>query len=342
MDKYCSERSLNKLEAEFRGLKKGSLFVADYSKLFLEKLKLVGHLVLDERSKIKAYQCGLSAGMRTTVRNTRGLTLQDVIEESLLVEDEMIAEKDERGQVGDKRKWEGPSGTVRQARPFVGERVRDNRREARWCHNCRAKHSGLCDPKPHSGPVECTKCDKKGHAIRDWPIRGSVCLECRESGHIKRDCPKLVGGHHGSSLGSTTRVKQSSRAPSRAFRMTAEEAKETADVVSGTFLVNSLPAHVLFDPGATCSFVSVIFCKQFITPISVLPDALVVEVANGDQVIIRDRLCGCTLEIDGNYFDVDLLPMAIGGFDVIIGMDWLSRHKSDILCSKKIIRIANS
>ncbi|KAI3702028.1 hypothetical protein L6452_27622 [Arctium lappa] len=121
--------------------------------------------------------------------------------------------------------------------------------------------------------------------------------------------------------------------------MTTEEAKETADVVSGTFLVNSLPARVLFDSGATCLFVSDIFCKSFVTPISVLPDALVVEIASGDQVIIRDRYCDCTIEINGSPFGVDLLPMTIGGFDVVIGMDWLSRHKADIFCSKKMIQV---
>ncbi|KAI3678050.1 hypothetical protein L6452_37329 [Arctium lappa] len=308
-----NERSLDKLEAEFRGLKKGTLSVIDYSKIFLEKINLVGHLVPDERSKIKAYQQGLPARMRTTVRSARGLTLQDVIEESLLIEDDFEAEKDERIVVGEKKKWEWSSGPIRQSNPFAGGRVSDNRREWRWCHKCKAKHSGPCDPKPHSGPVECARCGKKGHANHDCPIRGPVCFECREPGHMKKDCPKLVGGHRGDSLGSTARVDQPSRAPSRAFRITTEEAKETTDVVPGTFLVNSLSARVLFDSGATCSFVSDLFCKQFVLPISVLPDALVVEVANGNQVIIRDCFCNCSLEIDGNSFGVDLLPMALGG-----------------------------
>ncbi|KAI3719109.1 hypothetical protein L6452_20000 [Arctium lappa] len=83
MDKYCSERSLDKLEREFRDLKKGTLSVTDYSKRFLKKLNLVGHLVPDEKSKIKAYQQGLPAEMRTLVKNARGSTLQEVIEESL-------------------------------------------------------------------------------------------------------------------------------------------------------------------------------------------------------------------------------------------------------------------
>ncbi|KAI3747026.1 hypothetical protein L6452_09468 [Arctium lappa] len=292
MDKYCSERSMDKLEREFRELKKGNLSVVGYSKLFLEKLNLVGHLVPDERSNIKAYHQGLPAGMRWAVRNAKCSTLQEVIEESLLVEDNINAEREEKRLVGEKRKWEGPSGPVRQSRPFVSGKAGDQRREERWCSKCRSKHSGPCATRTYSGPT--------------------------------RFCPKLVGGNGGNSVGSTARVEQPQRAPSRAFRMSTEEAKETADVVSGTFLVNSLPARVLFDSGATCSFVSDTFCKQFSIPISVLPDALVVEIANGDQVIVHDHFCDCTLHIDGISFGVDLLPMAIGGFDVVISMDWRS------------------
>ncbi|KAI3746734.1 hypothetical protein L6452_09173 [Arctium lappa] len=91
MNKYSNERSLDKLEVEFRNLKKGNLFVANYSKLFLEKLNLVGYLVPDERSKIKAFHLGLPANMRTDVRNAGGSTFQEVIEEALLVEDDRVA-----------------------------------------------------------------------------------------------------------------------------------------------------------------------------------------------------------------------------------------------------------
>ncbi|KAI3669785.1 hypothetical protein L6452_41192 [Arctium lappa] len=128
MDKYCNERSLDKLEAEFRNLKKGNLSVANYSKLFLEKLNLVGYLVPDERSKIKVFHLGLPANMRTDVRNAGGSTLQKVIEEALLVKDDRVAEREERSVVGEKRKWEGPSGPVRQSRTFVGGRPGDSRK----------------------------------------------------------------------------------------------------------------------------------------------------------------------------------------------------------------------
>ncbi|GKG34699.1 putative reverse transcriptase domain-containing protein, partial [Tanacetum coccineum] len=48
---------------------------------------------------------------------------------------------------------------------------------------------------------------------------------------------------------------------------------------------------------------------------------------------------GFKLEIDGHVFDIDLIPFRYGSFDVIIGMDWLSNRKAEIICHEKVVRI---
>ncbi|KAI3681175.1 hypothetical protein L6452_35960 [Arctium lappa] len=189
---------------------------------------------------------------------------------------------------------------------------------------CRSKHRGNCNATPQP----CSKCDKFGHATKD-------CFECKAPGHMKRDCPKLKSG-------STPEKKEnSSRVPDRAFQMTADEAKASADVVSGTFTLNSVPAHVLFDLGANFSFISESFRQKFAMPTTSLENALVVEIADGSQVLIRDVLKKCALGIEGREFPIDLMPMIIGGFDVVVGMDWLASNHAEIVCSKKIIRLPN-
>ncbi|KAI3665770.1 hypothetical protein L6452_44401 [Arctium lappa] len=338
MEKYCNERALYKIEEEFKNLKKGNLSVADYAKQFLDKLSIVEHLETDEKSKIKAFVRGLPADMKTGVRNAHKATLQEVIEESQLVEDDLIQEREEQKVQGEKRKWEGPTGPARPSKPFNGGRNTDQRREARWCPKCRSKHYGPCNPRPFLGASGCFKCGQKDHMSRDCPSRG-VCYECREPGHIKRDCPKLARGNQGASSGIPSRKEVPPKAPSRAFQMSTNEAREAADVVSGMFLVNSLPTRVLFDSGANRSFVSTSFCKNLPTPCSLLNDALVVEVANGDHLVVRSCYVGCTLELGGELFAIDLLSTDIGGFDVIVGMDWLAKHDADIFCSKKLIRV---
>ncbi|GJW82845.1 putative reverse transcriptase domain-containing protein [Tanacetum coccineum] len=50
-------------------------------------------------------------------------------------------------------------------------------------------------------------------------------------------------------------------------------------------------------------------------------------------------LRGCTLGLLGHPFDIDLMPIELGSFDVIIGMDWLAKYHALIICDEKIIRI---
>ncbi|GJT19805.1 putative reverse transcriptase domain-containing protein [Tanacetum coccineum] len=48
---------------------------------------------------------------------------------------------------------------------------------------------------------------------------------------------------------------------------------------------------------------------------------------------------GCKLEIEGHVFDIDLIPFGHGSFDVIIGKDWLSNYKAEIICHEEVVRI---
>ncbi|GKA52241.1 putative reverse transcriptase domain-containing protein [Tanacetum coccineum] len=64
-----------------------------------------------------------------------------------------------------------------------------------------------------------------------------------------------------------------------------------------------------------------------------------IEIASGQLVEIDKVIKGCKLEIEGHVFDIDLIPFGHGSFAVIIGMDWLSNHKDEIICHEKVVRI---
>ncbi|GJT11110.1 putative reverse transcriptase domain-containing protein [Tanacetum coccineum] len=64
-----------------------------------------------------------------------------------------------------------------------------------------------------------------------------------------------------------------------------------------------------------------------------------IEIASGQLVDIDKVIKGCKLEIECHVFDINLIPFGSGSFDVIIGMDWLSDHKAEIICHEKVVRI---
>ncbi|GJS49894.1 putative reverse transcriptase domain-containing protein [Tanacetum coccineum] len=111
------------------------------------------------------------------------------------------------------------------------------------------------------------------------------------------------------------------------------------NVVTGTFLLNNRCASILFDTGADRSFVS----TQFSTLINIAPTTLDhgynVELADGRIIWVNTVLLGCTLNFLNHPFHVDLMPVEMGTYDVIIGMDWLTKYQAVIDCAKKIVRI---
>ncbi|GJR49048.1 putative reverse transcriptase domain-containing protein [Tanacetum coccineum] len=108
-----------------------------------------------------------------------------------------------------------------------------------------------------------------------------------------------------------------------------------------TILVNSIPARVLYDSGASASFVSYGFSKTLTTPLNKLPLALEVEVANDKVVVVSNVFRNVETEIDDGNFKIDLIPIMLGVFDIVIGMDWLEKHDANILCSQNLVRVTN-
>nr|GEY15822.1 reverse transcriptase domain-containing protein [Tanacetum cinerariifolium] len=125
----------------------------------------------------------------------------------------------------------------------------------------------------------------------------------------------------------------------RAFIMGADEARQDPNIVTGTFTLNNHYAMTLFDSDADYSFVSTTFIPLLDIEPSNLGFSYEIEIASDQLVEINKVIRGCKLEIEGHIFDIDLIPFGHKSFDVIIGMDWLSRHKAEIVFHEKVVRI---
>nr|GEU88369.1 hypothetical protein [Tanacetum cinerariifolium] len=90
---------------------------------------------------------------------------------------------------------------------------------------------------------------------------------------------------------------------------------------------------------ACLSFVSTTFISLLGIEPSDLGFSYEIEIASRQLVEIDKVIKGCTLEIEGLVFDINLIPFRSSSFDVIVGMDWLSDHKAEIICHVKVVRI---
>nr|GEW67215.1 putative reverse transcriptase domain-containing protein [Tanacetum cinerariifolium] len=112
-----------------------------------------------------------------------------------------------------------------------------------------------------------------------------------------------------------------------------------SNVVMGTFLLNNRYASILFDTGTDRSFISTAFSSLVNIDPTPLGSSYDVELADGKIVEIDTIIRGCTLNFLNHPFNIDLMPVELGSFDVIIGMDWLRKYHAVIVCDEKLVNV---
>lgn len=110
-------------------------------------------------------------------------------------------------------------------------------------------------------------------------------------------------------------------------------------VVTGTFFFNNLYVIILFDSNVDRRFITPTF-KQLLNNESCKLDVQYeVQLANDQIESTTKILKNCLLTLNDHTFHINLIPIPIGMFDIIIGMHWLSHHHVEILCYEKVIRL---
>ena len=95
-------------------------------------------------------------------------------------------------------------------------------------------------------------------------------------------------------------------------------------VIQGTFLLSRLQVRVLFDSGASHSFIAASCVRELGLEVETLEEPLYVSSPLGARTSINMICRGCELEISEILLSVDLRVMDMSEFDVILGMDWLT------------------
>ena len=118
--------------------------------------------------------------------------------------------------------------------------------------------------------------------------------------------------------------------------MTKEEAQNAPDIVLGTFPVNTIPATVLFDSGASHSFISKKFALQHDFSMLPLEKSMTIK-SPGIKQITQSYCQGVVIKIEGLKFQANLIVLENKGLDVILGIDWLTTNKGFIDCFNRTI-----
>ena len=125
------------------------------------------------------------------------------------------------------------------------------------------------------------------------------------------------------------------RQPVLVYAARRREEGDAPDVITGAFFISSMPYTALVDVGSTHSYVACaisgslgMHSEEIVSGVSVLSPL-------GHSVRVDKLYRDVPLETQGRIFPGDLMELPFGEFDLILGMDWLVKHKTTLDCAAK-------
>ncbi|GKE10193.1 putative reverse transcriptase domain-containing protein [Tanacetum coccineum] len=295
--------------------------------------------------KVKEYNMG-------GVTSSRPANLNEVVRMAYKLMEQNFQDRNKRILEGIKRKWENFQSGNNSGKSNYKDNSRQSSQNNQKQGNARAMTTASNEGKVSSGSlpvcercfthhvgqcmIKCHKCGKVGHKARyckENNIATGVnaqpvwtCYDCGEQGHTRNRCPM--------------KVKQEEVREVRGRAFGIKDAKlQGLNVVTGTFLLNNRYAFVLFNSGSDRSFLDTRFSSMLdIDPVKINTN-YAVEFADGRIVSTNTILKDCTLNLVNHLFEIHPMPIKLGTFDVIIGMDWLVKHDAVIVCDEKVVCI---
>ncbi|GKC12255.1 putative reverse transcriptase domain-containing protein [Tanacetum coccineum] len=299
---YCPRNEIQETESELWNLTVKNNDLAAYTQRFQELTMMCTKIVPEEEDWVEKFIGGLPDNIQGNVIDVEPTRLQDAVRIANNLMDQKLKGYAVKNFDYKRRLEVNQRDNHGQQPPFKRPNVRGQ-------NVARAYTAGNNERKPYNGSLPlCNKC--KLHHEGPCTVRCGKCNKCGRQGHYRSDCLKLKDQNHGNKAGNKNGVGE---ARGKAYVLGGGEANPDSNVVKGTTLLDITPDTLDVSDAVK----------------------LVDERISETNTILR----GCTLGLLGHPFSIDLMPIELGSFDVIIGMDWLANHHAMIVCDEKIVRI---
>ncbi|GJR04854.1 putative reverse transcriptase domain-containing protein [Tanacetum coccineum] len=351
LEEFCPEEEISRMEDELRHLRLKDNDIAAYTNRFNELVLLCPDVVPTTKKKIGQYIKGLPSCIKGETYSSKPTTLNEAVRMAHGLMEHKIQDWNERNAEQNKRKWEGGNqGNNQGNRNNNRGNYRDNQNNNQRNGGARAMNQAQNENVDQGGHTpKCDRCNvfhfrncpvtrrnygKKGHKAKSCHSGGvatgantepiKVCYNCRDPNHLANSdlCPE--------------RKKQDGRNVSgHVYAIRDAEQAQGPNVVTGTFLLNNRYFSMLFDSGSDKIFINASLTHLFDIKPERISTSYEVELADRRIVSTNTILKECTLNLVNHLFKIDLMPIELGTFDVIIGMDWLVAL--DVVIARKYI-----
>ncbi|XP_016667630.2 uncharacterized protein [Gossypium hirsutum] len=300
-----------------------------------------------------AFQRKFEDGLRNSLRVLIDPQRERVFSE--LVGKEKIAEEVKRTEL---LNWEKERGkNKREAETLgVGQRPRTKARNngpiragppaanpgVPACADCRRRHGGECWKRTGA----CFACGSMEHRIKDCPRTlgrepavGQGGAQPPRGGQLSpRGCGQARGGNgngYGCGAPGENTSHAEARQPALVYAARHREVGDAPDVITGMFLIYELPYTALIDIGSMHSYVACNKTKSLGDMFEIVVNEMTVISLLGQSVGVNKMFKEVPLVVQGVTFLADLMELSFSEFDLILGMDWLVKHRATLHCVVK-------
>ncbi|GKB00007.1 putative reverse transcriptase domain-containing protein [Tanacetum coccineum] len=291
-----------------------------YVRRFQELMVLCPNMVPNNDKLLEAFIRGLPRSIEGNVTASKPQTLEEAINIAKRLIDQVTKHAPMQVSSDNKRKFDDRRTFNNSSRSNNNYRNTNNHYNNRQQQNRRQEAGRAYAVTPSEKRKNCQN-KKPSTRSNQLPVT-VVCHACGEKGHYTNQCRK-------------TNIN----AQGRAYMLKDRNAQQDPNVVTGMFLLNQHLVKVLFDSGADRSFISISLASKLKIPSITIDTFYDIEMADGNLVSTNTVIKGCTLTLLNQPFKIDLMPIKLGSFDVVIGMDWLSKYHAKILCDEKVVHI---
>ncbi|XP_074559874.1 uncharacterized protein LOC141815910, partial [Curcuma longa] len=227
----------------------------------------------------------------------------------------------------DKKKWNKSKGGPANKKPKYNP-----------CAKCGKNHPGEC----RLGTNKCFTCGKEGHKAQACPTKSQKSQASSQQPQQQLQYQKAPAQLHymqaaleGPQISQGRLEAPPAMTNARVFSITREDVANASTVVTGQIFIYSQYANALFDTGATHSFISISYAKKIKIPLQVLDEKFLTTLPSGEVMASTHMLRAVPIGIAERELYCDLIVLDMQDYDVILGMDFLTKYGASIECRKR-------
>jgi hypothetical protein len=324
---------------EFMKFKQGGDTVTQYLNKFNDLSQYVIDQVNTDLKKNNCFMRGLNDWMQRKMAACIDLTYGKAVSTALAVESKYTSSGKSKGNGGNM-----PNQGPEKRQQLVIRPFNQNRSSSRPPSFPFKQPVSI---RPNAAPTATSQPGAPGARFPALPNSSTGCFNCGKSGHFIKDCPysKQNRSNNQQGTGNSSQAKgnagKNMKQMGRIYYTQVATTPDGEPIMMGMFLVANHPALILFDFGASHTFISKKFVEQHCIPYHESRDGLKIH-SPGGQIFTKEVAYQVPVTLARRDFPTNMIVLKGQDIDVILGMNWLAQHKATLNTDQRTIRLSHN